>query len=139
MASKVFAKETIKRILSAGPKQNVSVNGWVTSRRKSKNVTFLNITDGSCFDQIQCCVPIAEDPLSKIDVKDVGVGSCVSLAGNLVESSGSHQSLELSVTSLKVHSAEHTDKSYPLSAKRQSVEFLRTQQHLRQRTRLFRK
>ena len=124
--------ETVKQILareSAGG--SARVRGWVKTARHSKGVSFLEVSDGSCFDGLQVVVA-PELPNFEDEVRRVGTGFAVEVEGELVDSPGKGQRFELQAARLVVVGA--TGKDYPLQKKRHSFEFLRTIAHLRPRT-----
>ena len=113
---------------------DVLIQGWVKTRRSSKSVTFLQITDGSTLQDLQIVV---DENNSTHDVAaSLTTGCSVSVEGVLVESPGQGQKYEVqagSVTLLGVSDPE----TYPLQKKRHSPEFLRDIAHLRPRTNTF--
>ncbi len=123
---------SVKAMLERGsPGESVIVQGWVRTARHSKGVSFLEVSDGSCFSGIQV-VADPELPNYESDVKTLGAGCAVIAEGELVDSPGKGQSLELRAT--VVTKVGGVDDDYPLQKKRHSFEFLRTQAHLRPRT-----
>jgi asparaginyl-tRNA synthetase len=112
----------------------VSINGWVRTKRASKNVAFVALNDGSTMNNLQLVIDaekIAEETLTKI-----ATGAAISASGKLVESQGKGQTVELIVEEVKVLGEADPDE-YPLQPKRHSLEFLREIGHLRFRTSLF--
>ena len=125
----------IKQILAAAAVgTEITVKGWVRTKRDSKNVVFININDGSVIHNIQAVVEagIVDDETLKL----VTTGSCIAATGTLVASQGSGQSVELQVSSIQVYGTADPEK-YPLQPKRHSLEFLREIGHLRARTNTF--
>jgi len=111
-----------------------SVNGWVRTRRDSKaGISFLAIYDGSCFDPVQAVI---ENTLENYDndVLSLTAGCSVKVTGKVVESMGKGQSFELQATKVEVYGFVEDPDTYPMSAKRHSIEFLREVAHLRPRT-----
>src|SRR6056297_3965613 len=102
--------------------------GWIKTARFSKNVYFLSISDGSCFDKIQVVI----DDTESVDKSQLLTGACVRIEGTVVQSPGKNQSCEILATSVAVIGP--TDDKYPLQKKRHTLEFLRTMPHLRSRT-----
>jgi len=111
----------------------VTVKGWIRTRRDSKaGISFLAVHDGSCFDPIQAVVP---NSLNNYDeVTSLTAGCSVSVTGVLVQSAGQGQSFEIQANSVKVLGWVENPDSYPMSAKRHSIEYLREHAHLRPRT-----
>jgi len=115
--------------------RNVVVAGWVRTKRTGKNVTFLEINDGSCMSNIQAIVDESNAALAAL-VAPVTTGSSVTVTGSLVESMGKNQNVEINVTALELVGPSPGDE-YPLQKKRHSFEFLREIAHLRPRTNTF--
>ncbi len=115
----------------------VTVKGWLRSKRDSKaGISFLAIHDGTAFDAIQAVVP-AELENYTSEVLKLSAGCSVVVSGELVESQGKGQSVEIQATAVEVLGWVDDAESYPIAKKRHTFEFLRTQQHLRQRTNTF--
>jgi asparaginyl-tRNA synthetase len=111
-----------------------SVNGWVRTRRDSKaGISFLAIYDGSCFDPVQAVI---ENTLEnyETDVLSLTAGCSVRITGKVVESMGKGQSFELQATKVEIYGLVEDPDTYPMSAKRHSIEYLRDVAHLRPRT-----
>ncbi|NLO00772.1 MAG: asparagine--tRNA ligase, partial [Bacteroidales bacterium] len=87
-------REKVKEILKNGkPGDKSLVKGWVRTKRASKNVTFININDGSAISSIQ--VVADTDKFGEQLLKTVNTGTALAVEGTLTESQGSGQSLEL--------------------------------------------
>ena len=124
--------ETIREILErdrAGGE--VVLRGWLRTVRHSKSVSFLEVTDGSCFAGLQA---VANRELPGYDevVPPLGTGCAVEIAGELVDSPGKGQRYEVHAS--RVELVGGTGEDYPLQKKRHGFEFLRTIAHLRPRT-----
>lgn len=114
--------------------ETISVHGWIRTRRDSKaGISFLAIHDGSCFDAIQAIVPNELDNY-EADVLKLTTGASVKVTGVLVESPGKGQAFEIQATAVEVLGFVDDPDTYPMAAKRHSIEFLREQAHLRART-----
>ena len=111
---------------------NITILGLVRSIRKSKDVAFIDINDGSCMGNLQAVVanPEAMPVLDKILT-----GASVRFKGKLIPSQGKGQKYELTAESVDLIGASDTD--YPLQKKRHSFEFLREIAHLRPRSNTF--
>ena len=109
----------------------VMVQGWVKTRRASKNLSFIQINDGSTLSDLQV---VAGDTLDNHQaIEGLTTGSSVSITGALVESPGKGQSYEVQAQMVEV--LGHADaETYPLQKKRHTLEFLRDIGHLRPRT-----
>lgn len=114
--------------------QQVRIQGWVRTRRDSKQFSFIEINDGSCQSNLQV---IADNSLANYesDVKSLGAGASVSIRGEIKESGGK-QATELLASELIVHGLADP-QTYPLQKKRHSFEKLREWAHLRPRTNTF--
>jgi len=114
--------------------ETITVHGWIRTRRDSKaGISFLAIHDGSCFDAIQAIVP-SDLTNYQEEVLKLTTGCSVKVTGILVESPGKGQSFEIQATTVEVLGFVEDPDTYPMAAKRHSIEFLREQAHLRART-----
>ena len=108
----------------------VLVQGWVRTRRSSKNVSFIQVSDGSTLRDIQVVV---DETVPEALVESLTTGCSISVVGTLVDSPGTGQRYEVQAKTLEV--LGHADpETYPLQKKRHSLEFLREIAHLRPRT-----
>jgi asparaginyl-tRNA synthetase len=115
----------------------VTVRGWVRTRRDSKaGLSFVNVSDGSCFAPIQVVAPDTL-PNYESEVKRLTAGCSVIATGTLVASQGQGQSFEIQAASLEVVGWVEDPLTYPIQPKPMSPEFLREVAHLRPRTNLF--
>ncbi|MEG3788749.1 asparagine--tRNA ligase [Lysobacter sp. CCNWLW3] len=115
----------------------VTVRGWVRTRRDSKaGLSFVNVSDGSCFAPIQVVAPAA---LSNYDseIKHLTTGCAVIATGILVASQGQGQSYEIQASQLEVVGWVEEPLTYPMQPKQHTLEYLREFAHLRPRTNLF--
>ncbi|MBP6216725.1 MAG: asparagine--tRNA ligase, partial [Luteimonas sp.] len=115
----------------------VTVRGWVRTRRDSKaGLSFVNVSDGSCFAPIQV---VATDALGNYEseVKRLTAGCAVVATGTLVPSQGQGQAFELQASAIEVVGWVDDPETYPIQPKPHSLEFLREVAHLRPRTNLF--
>ncbi len=109
----------------------ITVKGWVRAFRSNR---FVALNDGSTFNTVQ--VVIDPDKIDEETVKRIGFHACIAATGELVESKGSGQAVELMADTIEI--LGDTDLSeYPLQAKKQSMEFLREKAHFRMRTNTF--
>lgn len=114
--------------------QEINVKGWVRSRRGNKNVSFIALNDGSTINNLQIVVDLSV--FSEEALKPVTTGACISVIGQLVESQGKGQTVELIAKELEVYGTADPDV-YPLQKKGHSLEYLREIAHLRPRTNTF--
>ena len=128
MSERVRVREVLARERAGG---SVTVRGWLRTVRHSKGVSFLEVSDGSCFAGLQA---VAEPSLPNYEsvVRGLGTGCAVAITGELVDSPGKGQRYELHATAVELVGG--TGDDYPLQKKRHSFEFLRTIAHLRPRT-----
>src|SRR5438105_75263 len=111
----------------------IQVQGWVRTRRDSKDFSFIELNDGSSLKNLQV---IARNSLPNYaDVQKLGTGASLRVSGALVASQGKGQKWELIAD--KIDIVGSTDDSYPLQKKGHTPEFLRTIAHLRPRSNLF--
>jgi len=114
--------------------ESITVHGWIRTRRDSKaGISFLAVHDGSCFDAIQAIVNSDLENYQN-DVLKLTTGSAVKVTGVLVESPGKGQSFEIQATAVEVLGLVEDPDTYPMAAKRHSIEYLREHAHLRART-----
>lgn len=117
--------------------QSVTVRGWVRTRRDSKaGLSFVNVSDGSCFDPIQVVAPAALDNYESA-IKRLSAGCSVIATGTLVRSQGQGQAFEIQASAIEVVGWVEDPETYPIQPKPHSLEFLREVAHLRPRTNLF--
>ncbi len=129
-----MAKVYIKEILqTAAIDSAVVVRGWVRTKRSSKNVTFINLNDGTTIQNIQCVVE--GDQIDEAILAKINTGACLEIQGKLIASQGA-QSVEVSVQSINILGEADPEK-YPIQPKKHSFEFLREKAHLRPRTNTF--
>ncbi|HZT96666.1 MAG TPA: asparagine--tRNA ligase [Chloroflexota bacterium] len=124
----------IRDILQGEPNHDVTVEGWVRTRRTSKaGLTFLELNDGSSLANLQI---VAEQTLPNYDeVERLATGSSLRVRGRAVESPASGQRIEVRACAVDLIGASSED--FPLQKKRHSFEYLRTIAHLRHRTNTF--
>ena len=114
--------------------QKVTVAGWVRSVRDMKNFGFVTLNDGSCFKDLQV-VMNRENLGNYEEVSSCGVGAALIIQGVLELTPDRPQPIELQAQTILIEGPSSPD--YPMQKKRQSLEYLRTQQHLRPRTNMF--
>lgn len=115
----------------------VTVRGWIRTRRDSKaGFSFLELSDGSCFDTLQV-VAGKELPNYRSEILHVGTGCSLEVHGTLVESRGRRQAVEVQASEIEVVGWVDDPETYPVAAKRHTFEYLREVAHLRPRTNTF--
>lgn len=114
----------------------VTVRGWVRTRRDSKaGISFIAVYDGSCFNPVQAVVNNSLNNYQD-EVLRLTTGCSVIITGKVVESPGEGQSFEIQATAVEVVGWVDDPDTYPMAAKRHSIEYLREVAHLRPRTNL---
>ncbi|WP_058969330.1 asparagine--tRNA ligase [Type-D symbiont of Plautia stali] len=114
----------------------VTVRGWVRTRRDSKaGLSFIAVYDGSCFNPVQAVVNNSLNNYQD-EVLRLTTGCSVIVTGKVVESPGEGQAFELQATKVEVTGWVDDPDTYPMAAKRHSIEYLREVAHLRPRTNL---
>lgn len=113
---------------------DVTVKGWVRTKRGNKNVAFVALNDGSTIHNIQVVVdvPSFDEEL----LRRITTGACLCVCGKLVESLGSGQPVEVQAQQIEVYGTADPE-TYPLQKKGHSLEFLREIAYLRPRTNTF--
>jgi len=114
--------------------KEVIVKGWVRTKRGSKNVAFIAMNDGSTIKNIQIVVEVSTE--NEKVLSDIHTGAALSVCGELVESAGSGQNVEVHAKNIEILGVADPDE-YPLQPKKHSLEFLREKAHLRYRTNTF--
>src|SRR6478735_4132266 len=103
----------------------ITVRGWVRTRRDSKaGLSFVNLSDGSCFDTIQIVAPNTL-PNYDADVLRLTAGCGVIATGTVVASQGKGQAFEIQATGIEVTGFVDDPETYPIQPKPHSMEFLR--------------
>ncbi len=113
--------------------KEIKIGGWIRTVRDNKNFAFVELNDGSFFKSLQVVVDGSLENFGSV-VK-LGVGSSITVYGEVVESKGEKQAFEIKATKVEIEGESPED--YPLQKKRHSPEFLRTIAHLRPRTNLY--
>ncbi|MBO8473568.1 MAG: asparagine--tRNA ligase [Bacteroidetes bacterium] len=124
----------IKELLAMQPGAEVVAKGWVRTKRGNKNINFIALNDGSTINNIQvvCDMQAFDEEM----MKSITTGACLRVQGNLVESVGSGQAVEIQAKDILVYGTADP-KTYPLQKKGHTLEFLRSIAHLRPRTNTF--
>lgn len=124
----------IKDLLRMTPaSQEVTVKGWVRTKRENKTIAFIALNDGSIVHNIQIVVDVPN--FDEQTLKNISTGACLRVTGALVESAGSGQPVEIQAKEIEIYGT--ADNTYPLQKKGHSLEFLREIAYLRPRTNTF--
>ena len=112
----------------------VVAKGWVRTKRGNKNINFIALNDGSTINNIQvvCDMKAFDEEM----MKKITTGACLRVQGDLVESVGSGQAVEIQAKDILVYGTADPN-TYPLQKKGHTLEFLRSIAHLRPRTNTF--
>ncbi|MCA9588858.1 MAG: asparagine--tRNA ligase [Myxococcales bacterium] len=115
----------------------VRVRGWVRTRRDSKaGLSFIHVSDGSCFDPIQVVAPSTLANY-EAEIAKLTSGCSIEAEGTLVASQGKGQAFEIQADAVEVVGTVDDPERYPIQPKAHSLEFLREVAHLRPRTNTF--
>ena len=127
---------SVKQILGgrAPADQPVTVKGWVRTRRDSKaGISFVNLSDGSCFHPVQIVAP-SSLPNYANEIAHLTAGCSVEATGVIVPSPAKGQPFEMQATEIKVVGWVDDPDTYPIQPKAHTMEYLREVAHLRSRT-----
>ncbi len=127
-------RKRVAQLLSETPGVEVLAKGWVRTKRGNKNVAFIALNDGSTVNNIQVVCDAAV--ISEEVLKGITTGACIAVKGDLVESMGKGQSVEIQAKEIEIYGTADAE-TYPLQKKGHSMEFLREIAHLRPRTNTF--
>ena len=125
--------KAIFRGKEAFSEQTVTICGWVRTNRAQAQFGFLNVNDGSFFENIQ--VVYDNDLENFEEVSKYRVGVSVQIEGIVKLTPELKQPLELHAK--KIVMLGDCPENYPIQPKRHTKEFLREVAHLRPRTNLF--
>ncbi|MEE3406608.1 MAG: asparagine--tRNA ligase [Candidatus Cryptobacteroides sp.] len=129
-----LARTKVKDLLKSQPGQEVLAKGWVRTKRGNKQVKFIALNDGSTINNIQV---VADASLFDEELfKKISTGASLAVKGNLVESVGSGQAVEIQAKEIEVY-GECDPMRFPLQKKDTSLEYLRSVAHMRLRTNTF--
>jgi asparaginyl-tRNA synthetase len=130
---KTPGRTKIAELLKSPTGAEVTVKGWVRTKRGNKHVAFIALNDGSTIHTIQVVADMSV--FTEEQLKPVTTGACLRVTGMLVESQGSGQPVEIQAREIEVYGA--AGDAYPLQKKGHTLEFLREIAHLRPRTNTF--
>ena len=128
---KVLVRQLFRQTPADGAQ--LLVSGWVRTVRDSMACAFIELNDGSFFKNLQ--IVLDESVPDFREVVKVTLGSAIEVEGTLKLTPEAKQPFELKASRVTVVGMAAAD--YPLQKKRHTVEYLRTQAHLRPRTNLF--
>ncbi|HKL41316.1 MAG TPA: asparagine--tRNA ligase [Clostridia bacterium] len=113
--------------------QQVKINGWIRKSRGSKNIAFIELNDGTYFENLQ--IIASKDLVNFDEVSKYSIAAAIEVEGELVETPNMKQPFELQAS--KVVLLADSDSDYPLQNKRHTFEYLREIAHLRPRSNTF--
>lgn len=123
---------TVAELLSKDFKlQDIEIKGWVRTFRANR---FVALNDGSTIHNIQCVIDF--ENTNEATLKRITTGAAVHIKGELIESQGKGQSVEIKVNTIEIL-GDSDPETYPIQPKKHSFEFLRENAHLRTRTSTF--
>ena len=111
----------------------MQLRGWVRTVRAQKDLSFIEVNDGSSLSGIQAVVNGDVPGREHLDAGDITTGAAVLIKGTVVESPGGKQAVEVAVESIKLIGGADAS-TFPLQKKRHTLEYLRSIAHLRPRT-----
>ncbi|BDR57994.1 asparagine--tRNA ligase [Xylocopilactobacillus apicola] len=113
--------------------ETVTVTGWLKTIRSTKRLSFIEMNDGSCLQNVQV---IAEADLENYEeISKLTISTTIQVTGTVVDTPKAQQPFEIHASAVKV--VGQSDEDYPLQKKQHSYEYLRTIAHLRPRTKTF--
>lgn len=129
----MFNNRTKIKALLTGEKANfeTTVMGWI---RTFRNNQFIALNDGSTNNNLQVVVELGM--LDEATLKRLTTGACIKATGQIIESPGKGQKVEMKATAIEILGDSDPEK-FPLQPKKHSLEFLREKAHLRFRTNTF--
>lgn len=132
----MYKQQLLKDVYQGWPglkDQKTEISGWIRTSRDSKNFGFIELNDGTCFNNIQ--VVYDKDLPNFEEIKKLGISSALTVRGVLVEAEKAKQDFELRAEEIVIEGKSADD--YPLQKKRHTFEYLRTIAHLRPRSNTF--
>lgn len=129
-----IVRSKVKDLLEMSAGQEVLAKGWVRTKRGNKEIAFISLNDGSTIKNIQ--IVVNKNSETEAVLSKISTGACIGVKGNLVESVGSGQSVEILADTITIY-GECDPVRYPLQKKDTSFEYLRTVAHMRPRTNTF--
>ena len=131
---KEILRTKVKDLLQMKAGQEVLAKGWVRTKRGNKEIAFIALNDGSTIKNVQ--IVVDKNAETEPVLAQISTGACICVRGNLVESVGSGQAVEIKAAEIEVYGTCDPMR-YPLQKKDTSFEYLRTVAHMRPRTNTF--
>ncbi|MBR5468475.1 MAG: asparagine--tRNA ligase [Firmicutes bacterium] len=123
----------IFRNLPLYEEKEIEIGGWIRTMRQSKNVSFMEVNDGTFFKNVQVVFDGAM--IEKYASGEVGVGAAVIVKGKVVPTPENKQPFEIQASEITLEGA--TSPDFPMQKKRHTFEYLRSEAYLRPRTNTF--
>ena len=124
----------IKDLLAMQAGSEVLVKGWVRTKRGNREIAFIALNDGSTIKNVQ--IVVDKNSETESILPRITTGACIGVRGDLVESLGSGQAVEIHAKDIEIF-GECDPMRFPLQKKDTSFEYLRTVAHMRPRTNTF--
>ena len=131
---KEILRTKVRDLLNMKAGQEVLAKGWVRTKRGNKEIVFVALNDGSTIKNIQIVIDKNAD--TETILPKITTGACIGVKGNLVESVGSGQAVEIHADEITLYGPCDPVR-YPLQNKAPSLEYLSTVAHMRPRTNTF--
>ena len=113
--------------------KEVKLSGWVRTLRDSKSFGFIELNDGSFFNNVQI---VFDEKLNNFEeIRKLSISSSIIVEGIVIKTENAKQPFEVKASKIDVVNLAELD--YPLQKKKHSFEYLRTIAHLRPRTNTF--
>jgi len=129
-----IVRSKVKDILKKEAGVKVLAKGWVRTKRGNKNVAFIALNDGSTINNVQ--IVVDKERFDESVLGQISTGACIGVTGQLVESMGSGQAVEIQAEEIEIFGTCDPVR-FPLQKKDTSFEYLRTVAHMRPRTNTF--
>jgi len=113
--------------------KELTVTGWIRSNRPSKKFGFIEINDGSFFENLQIVYDASLENFEEIS--KLNISTALVVKGELILTPKAKQPFEIRASKIIIEGQSTPD--YPLQKKRHTFEYLRTIAHLRPRTNTF--
>jgi asparaginyl-tRNA synthetase len=126
----MHTKKIVQLLRSQPIGEIIEINGWIKSCRHSKEISFIDLNDGSCLANLQV-ISDSSTTCSSKNIQELSTGCSLRAVGRLVKSPAKGQDIELLAETIEIFGLA---PDYPLQKKRHSFEFLREIAHLRPRT-----
>lgn len=106
--------------------EEVQINAWLTDKRSSGKIAFLQLRDGSAFFQgVVLKNAVSEEVFAT--AKELHQETSMTITGTIHEDSRSHFGYEIQVSDINVVG---TSEDYPITPKEHGIEFLLDHRHL---------